>query len=118
MKGDGPPDVDGSAGTRRVVHRLLRGGLVVAVALMAGGLVLKLAGGDHHDGTVTPFGLADAPSLGDALMGLGIVVLGLTPALRVVALAGLWARQRDWRFVGVAGAVAVTLATAALLGGG
>ncbi len=62
--------------------------------------------------------LGQAPSLGDALMGLGILALGATPALRVVVLAGIWTRERDWRFVAVAGAVVASLTAAVLLGGG
>ena len=105
-------------GSRTVVHHLLRGGLAVAIVLMTAGLVVKLASGDHRDQTVKLLGLQHAPSLGDSLMGAGILALGLTPALRVVVLAVVWIRERDWRFVGVALAVVATLTTAVLLGGG
>jgi len=49
---------------------------------------------------------------------LGIVVLALTPAFRVLALVGLWWRERDYRFVVVALAVVATLAASVLLGKG
>jgi uncharacterized membrane protein len=50
-------------------------------------------------------------------MGLGILALGLTPAVRVLVLAAVWAHQRDWRFVAVAAVVVMTLAVATVLGG-
>lgn len=109
---------EASVGPRRIVHGLLRAGLVLSIGLMTVGLVIKLASGDHANSAVKLFDLAGAPSTGDALMGVGIAVLGLTPALRVVVLAAIWAHQRDWRFVAVAGAVVATLVVAALLGGG
>ncbi len=105
-------------GARTIVHHLLRGGLVIAIVLMSAGLVVKLASGDHRDQTVELLGLHHAPSLGDAIMGAGILALGLTPALRVIVLAAVWIHERDWRFVGVALAVVATLTTAVLLGGG
>lgn len=106
-----------SVGQRRIVNGLLRTGLVGAMALMGAGLVVALATGARDDIPVKLFALGEASGLGDRLMALGIVVLGLTPALRVLVLASIWARQRDWRFVGVATAVVVTLVIATLLGG-
>ncbi len=105
-------------GARTIVHHLLRGGLAIAIALMLAGLVVKLASGDHRNEAVKLLGLQHAPSLGDALMGAGILALGLTPAVRVLVLAVVWTREHDWRFVGVALAVVATLTTAVLLGGG
>jgi uncharacterized membrane protein len=110
-------DTSASAGARRVVEGLLRGGLVVAIGLMASGLVVKLASGNHDDTAVRLLHVMQTGSLGDTLMGLGILALGLTPAARVLVLAAVWAHQRDWRFVAVAVIVVMTLAVATLLGG-
>lgn len=107
-----------SASARRIVHGILRGGLMVSIGLMALGLALKLGSGDHHERSVELMHLGRSGSAGDTVMGLGVLVLGLTPALRVVVLAGVWVHQRDWRFVWVATVVVTTLVIATLLGGG
>jgi len=49
------------------------------------------------------------------LMGAGVVVLALTPVARVLVLIGLWVRERDWRFVAVAGVVLVVLGVAVVV---
>lgn len=103
---------------QRIVQALLRGGLVIAVVLMAVGLVMKVVSGSHHSGDVRLFSISDAESSADLLMALGVLALALTPAFRVVALIVLWARERDWRFVGVAVAVIATLGLAVLVGHG
>lgn len=103
---------------QRIVQVLLRAGLVVAVVLMAVGLAMKIASGSHHSSEVKLFSLGDAGSSADLLMALGVLTLALTPAFRVIALVVLWARERDWRFVGVALAVIVTLSVAVLVGHG
>jgi len=55
---------------------------------------------------------------GLVLSTLGVLVLALTPALRVLAVMLIWWRERDWRFVGVAVAVVATLAVGLMLGRG
>jgi uncharacterized membrane protein len=95
---------------------VLRIGLGLSVILFASGLLVRLASG-----------VDDAPSarawhldgdLGLMLSTLGVTVLALTPALRVLALVVLWWRERDWRFVAVSLAVVLTLATGVLVGKG
>ena len=101
------------------VQRLLRGGLALSVVLMAVGLAVQLASGSRYAAPVRMFDVADANvTTGARLMALGILVLAFTPVLRVLALVLLWAKERDWRFVGVAVVVAVTLGLAIALGGG
>lgn len=103
----------------RAVSWLLRSGLVGSALLLAIGLVLQLASGE----TVSrPMSLGaeaegEARSAGEVVMGLGVVVLALTPVARVLALVGLWVRERDWRFVMVAGVVLVVLGVAVMVGG-
>jgi uncharacterized membrane protein len=100
----------------RRIGWLLRIGLGASVLLLTSGMIVLFA-----------TGVQDAPSVrlwhldGDAglvLSTLGVTVLALTPALRVVALVALWWRERDWHFVGVALAVVATLAVGIFLGKG
>ncbi len=103
---------------QRIIRLLLRGGLAVAVVSMALGLTLKIASGSRRSAAVELFSLGDAGSPADLLMALGVLALALTPAFRVLALVVLWAREHDWRFVGVAVAVIVTLGVAVIVGHG
>jgi uncharacterized membrane protein len=52
------------------------------------------------------------------LIDLGLLALISTPALRVAVLALAWAREREWRFAGVAIAVLALLALGMVLGVG
>lgn len=103
---------------QKIIEWLLRGGLIVSVVLMTIGLVMKLASGSKHAGGVKLFELSDADSSADLVMAIGVLVLAMTPAFRVIALLIIWTRERDWRFVGVACAVVVTLALAVVVGHG
>lgn len=103
---------------QRTVQRLLRVGLVASVLLMFAGLVMKISSGSHRSSGVELFSLTATGSNADLVMALGVLVLAITPAFRVLALVVLWARERDWRFVGVAGLVVVTLALAVVVGHG
>ncbi len=49
---------------------------------------------------------------------MGVLVLAATPVVRVLALAYLWAREKDFRFMSVALAVAAILAFSMLSGKG
>jgi uncharacterized membrane protein len=100
------------------VQLLLRVGLALSTALMTAGMLVRLARGDHSSVPVRLFELGAAPDLGLLLIALGILALAMTPALRVLSLVLIWGRERDWRFVGVALAVAVTLALSIVLGKG
>ncbi|MCA9530013.1 MAG: DUF1634 domain-containing protein [Myxococcales bacterium] len=111
------PEAEVEEPVRRFVQLVLRGGLWVSFALMAVGLVLALVREGLGDApAVKLLAMRGAPSAGERVMAAGILVLALTPALRVVSLLVLWARERDWRFVGVAAVVVVVLAIAAALG--
>jgi len=122
LDGDGPgldaATADEIHRVQRIVQTLLRAGLVVAVVLMAVGLAMKIVSGSRHSVGVKLFALGDAGSSADLVMALGVLALALTPAFRVIALVVLWSRERDWRFVGVALAVIVTLCVAVLVGHG
>ena len=120
---DDRPRIDASTAdevhrVQRIVQVLLRAGLGVSVVLMAVGLAMKVASGSRHSTEVKLFSLTSTGSSADALMALGVLTLALTPAFRVIALVVLWSRERDWRFVGVALAVIVTLSVAVVVGHG
>ncbi len=103
---------------RRVVAMVLRTGLAVACALMAAGLTVTLARGDRHAHVVRLFEIGGDQAVGDLLLAAGVVVLALTPAVRVLALVVLWAREGDRRFVAVALVVVAVLVAAAAFGHG
>ena len=100
------------------VQWLLRIGLGVSAVLMLAGLYLR----EVRDVADAPaVGLFELDTVRDPaliLSSVGILVLALTPALRVLALVVMWARERDWRFVAVALAVTVTLTLAIVAGRG
>jgi hypothetical protein len=102
---------------RRFVQRLLRSGLALSFGLMATGFVAKLAQGAHDAPAVRLFRLGHGPGA-DTIMAVGVLVLALTPALRVLSLIVLWTRERDWRYVRVAIVVLLVLVAAALVGHG
>lgn len=107
-----------SAGTRRSVQVLLRVGIGVAGALIAAGLALAAL---HGRLVAHPVAVAELPALLRAgrpsgFMALGLLVLLATPILRVLALVASFARDRDWRFAGVALGVALLLLVGILLG--
>ena len=103
---------------RRFIQIVLRGGLAIAFVLMVTGILVKAAEG-HSDAPSTPlFSLGSADDVGDIIMAVGILVLAITPAVRVFSLIVLWAREKDWHYTGVAVAVLVVLAAAAAIGHG
>jgi hypothetical protein len=104
------------------VHRVLFTGVVVAGLLLATGLAVALAGGQPL--TAGPPGpIAELPGRavagdGGALIELGLLVLIITPGMRVVVLAVGWASAGDRRFAAVAGVVLLLLILSVLLGVG
>jgi len=103
---------------RRIVAAVLRTGVIVACVIMAAGLALAIGRGRLRAHPVRPgeiwrlvMGLH--PS---GLMALGLVILTVTPVLRVLLLAAGWAYARDWRFVAVAVGVVCMIVLGVLLG--
>jgi uncharacterized membrane protein len=107
-----------SKGEHRAVQFILRAGLLVASVLMAVGMVVHLISGHGRAPAVPLFSIFAQHEMGLFLTALGVAVLGLTPMVRVAALVVIWARERDWKFVGVAFAVVVVLTAAVVLGKG
>ncbi len=106
---------------RTIVERLLQGGMVLSTLLFLAGMLAAFS-----NGGITPRGvpLFTIPSavrsgeVGEAVAAMGVLVLAATPVARVLALAYLWAREKDLRFMSVALVVAAILAFAILSGRG
>ncbi len=98
----------------RTIAATLRLGLVLSGALAVLAIAIGRVGLLQADKPGVAVGGHVDLALASATSSL--IVLAATPAVRVVLLAALWARQRDWRFVLVALAVAGVLATCVVLG--
>jgi hypothetical protein len=81
--------------------RLLFAGVMSSAVCLAAGLGLTLAGG--------------YPAVANAILTTGLVILMLTPLARVVTSLAVYARLRDWFFVGTTILVLVELLMAWLL---
>jgi uncharacterized membrane protein len=103
---------------RWFIQFLLRLSLGVSVILMLTGMIVWVASGDRASPSTTPAQLFGELDAGHRLMLAGILLLAITPALRVVALLGLWIRERAWRFAATAALVLVLLCVAFWAGGG
>lgn len=102
------------------VHLVLLAGVAAAGLLMAAGLAIALARGEPR-----PIGRTDpvrtlparlADGNGVALIETGLLVLIVTPGLRVAVLAAGWARARDWYGAAVGAAVLMLLSASVWLG--
>lgn len=114
--GDQPMGTPADPRTNTVVKVVLRVGLTGSLALLLAGLVAQLATSRHLAVDVRMFHIFSAPSLGEALMGLGILVLTLTPVCGILSVLGSWLRERDRGFSAVAAIVLVVLAAAVVVG--
>ena len=112
------PEWDWLALERRIVRRILFWGLGLAVTVMVAGLAVKLVTGDLSAPPVTLTAVADAATIGDAVMAIGLGLLVATPAVNVLALGVVWGWQRDRSFAAAAMVVAVLLLAAAVIGEG
>lgn len=96
-----PPRVRRTGDLETTVKWVLRGGLLLAVVLLVVGLVLAgLAGIDNvaltRPGSASGTGTEGA--WGIALLYAGVVVLVLTPVVRVGSSVIVFARRRDLKF--------------------
>lgn len=105
----------------RAASLALRAGTGSSLLLIAAGLLAALARREPLPVEAPPAAellrdaLAGRP---DGLLSLGLVLLLLTPALRVVALAWQFARRREWEMLAVSAAVLAVLAVSVLAGRG
>lgn len=102
-----------------LIARVLRVGLLVAIFLLVVGIGLATAG----RGLPLParISLSAMPgALGrfeaEGFFSLGLLILLLTPAARVLALAVVFLRQRQWVFLGCSLLVLVVLVLSGVLG--
>lgn len=122
-----------SSRAESLLSRLLQSGVIASMALLIFGTVLTLMHhGDYFSNPdalegVTgpdaefPHSLAELPGelaafKGRAYVVLGLLVLILTPVLRVAASVVLFIRQRDWLFAAMTSLVLVILIVSFLLG--
>lgn len=103
----------------RLVRRILLTGIVLAVALMAAGLVLSVVDAEGLPAYVVP--LADLPAQLAALdpaayLSLGVIVLIGTPFVRVAGSIVVFVRQRDRRYVLITAVVLAVMCLSVLLG--
>jgi|SRR5580704_4909472 uncharacterized membrane protein len=104
------------------VHVSLLTGLVISGALLILGATLSLASREVRPGQRPP-GVRTIASQamqgnGSAILYLGILILMLTPILRVLVLAIGWLLEKEWRFAAIALCVLALLATSVVLGTG
>ena len=109
---------DAEASGRAIVGWVLRSGLAAATLLLLVGIVAKAGSGDATTPALALDALVPPRSTADGLLGAGVLVLATTPFVRVLVLAAVWVRLRDWRFVATAGVVLILLVTATFVGGG
>lgn len=102
--------------TNGAVKLVLRVGLSGALALLLAGLVDQLVAPPRAAVGVSMFHVLGAPTFGQALMGLGVVVLTLTPVAGILSALVSWLRERDRGFAAVAAVVLAVLAVAVLVG--
>ncbi len=103
----------------RTIHWTLIAGVIVSVALMAGGLLLGAMRGVGLPRGAVPLGSLPAELLSGspaAYLSLGLVVLIATPFARVAGTLVVFARQRDVRFVLVTAVVLAVMCASVLLG--
>jgi hypothetical protein len=109
------------ASERTVVERLLQGGMALSTLLFLAGLLVAFSREQIVSHGLPLFGIASAArdgDVGEAVAASTRTPRAATPVVRVLALAYLWARERDLRFLGVALAVAAILGFSILCGRG
>jgi uncharacterized membrane protein len=104
------------------VHLSLLGGLLISGSLLILGATTSLASHEVRSPERLPGVEAILSQAihghGSAILNLGILILMLTPILRVIVLAVGWSLQREWRFAAIAFLVLALLATSMVLGTG
>jgi uncharacterized membrane protein len=103
---------------RRVVHPILKWGMLLSLCLLVSGLLMAMVAGTDAEGTLPlgeiPRGLLDLDPL--AFVTLGLLMLIATPLTRVIGSLLLFIGERDWRFVAISAAVLSAVALAVVLG--
>jgi uncharacterized membrane protein len=102
-----------------VVSRLLRAGLLLSVAILVIGVVLVALGRgvpipSHTSLKAMPRAILNLEAGG--FFSLGLFVLLVTPAARVVVLLVTFSRDRQWFFAGVSAIVLILLTLCGIVG--
>lgn len=103
------------------VHWTLLGGLMVSALLLVTGMLALVTGGKVSTPPPQSLGALLREGMqfhGPALTVLGLLVLMITPILRVIVLLIGWSLEREWRFTAVALAVLALLIASLVLGVG
>jgi len=107
---------------RRAVHFSLLAGLLASAGFLIAGLAIRFVQGQPAAGAQPPqlATLAQRALQGnsDPLLDVGLLLLVLTPVLRIVVLGIGWAVERNWRFALVAFFVMILLGFSVALGVG
>ena len=110
-------DIDSHA-AHRFVQWVLRGGLAIACVLLAIGLAIALATGQHVAAPIHLHHMFSEGTVADHVIAVGLLLLAMTPVVRVLSLVVIYALERDRRFAIVALVVVAVLAAAILSGHG
>lgn len=102
------------------VHWALTAGVAMSAVLLLMGLVVTFSTHEPRPEGVPEAGFEllhhAIQGHGPAILNLGLLILMLTPALRVSVLAIGWFWERDWVFTAVAACVLALLTTSLFLG--
>lgn len=102
------------------VHWALTAGIALSAVLLLTGLVVTFWTHEPRPEGVPEAGFEllrhALQGHGPAILNLGLLILMLTPALRVYVLAIGWFWERDWVFTAVALCVLALLSTSLFLG--
>jgi len=107
---------DSPASAPRGIQAIYRVGLMLAVCMILVGLSWALLRGEAAAVPIRLGGLLTAGSIADRVVGLGILILSLTPAVVVIALVRSWWREGDRRFAASGVLVIAILALAVAVG--
>ncbi len=103
----------------RLVRRVLTAGLGLSAALLCAGFIIWAVRGGAMPATV-PGPLSAARSLVAlepiGLFSYGLLVLILTPFVRVAGSIVIFLREHDWRFAAVTGLVLASMGAGLLVG--
>lgn len=103
------------------VHWTLLAGLAASAVLLVAGILLTLMQGPQTSPPHESLGellRRSAQLQGQSVTTVGLLVLMITPILRVVVLLVGWTKRRDWIFAAVALAVLALLAVSLMIGVG
>ncbi len=97
---------------------VLRGGLALSCVLLAVGLAMALATGEHAAGVVRLHEVLSQGTTADRVIACGLLLLAMTPVVRVLSLVVIWILEGDKKYALVALVVVVVLGIAIVSGRG